>query len=148
MSEQNPTPKHEPVRTAPERAQTSEQKDEPWIRDVRARDFIVAVADMETAEKVCEGLFTHCTCCGEKFPLWPPKLLMGHSVAEHAKEVTTQQLTGWAALCGDEFTLVQSRYFGILLVTTVAVRRRCRDLGLIKFIEPQEESPKRIVVPN
>ncbi len=124
-------------------------KDEPWISDVRARDFIVAVSDMETAAKVCEGLYTHCTNCGEKFPVWPPKLLMGHAVAEHAKEVTTQQLTGWAALCGDEFTQVQAHYFGILLVTTVAVRRRCRDLGLIKFIEPpQEETPKRIVVPN
>lgn len=134
MSDQNPTAKPIP--------------DEPWIRDLNARDLLVEVNSHESAAQACEGLKTYCSYCGQGFPAWPPKEMMGHIQVEHAKDLTLQQLNSCAALCDPDWTLHHVQYFTVFVLTYVPLRRRLRDLGLIIFTEPELSRSSGVLGPD
>ena len=124
-----------------------EQKDEAWIRDLNAADMIVEINGHEAAARACEGLKTHCAYCGAEFPMWPPQGVMDHCQVEHARDLTIQQLTSCANLCSPDWTVSHVQYLMAFVLTYVPLRRRLRDLDLIKFAEP-EKGPSGLLDAN
>lgn len=135
---QNPTQIGKPA------AVSGAKKDEPWIRDAGGQGVSFDFKDEETLARCCEGISIHCQNCGEKFPLWPPKLLAGHCLEAHAAELTMQQLAGMGALCADECGPVQLNYISTFLLILVELRRRARDLGLAVFEKPSSDGPQLV----
>lgn len=107
--------------------------DERYIRDVTAAKFGVEVRTDADAAALLEGEVYYCDLCGEKFPLWPIREWAAHYVHEHHDAITIQQQGAVAAFCVPTITPEVLQWIGLQLLQRVAVRRRARDLGMIRF---------------
>ena len=112
---------------------TSHPPDEPYIRDVSAANFGVEIRTVEDAVALCGDDKQFCEYCGEPFPLWPVRLWAAHIVHAHHGDLTDQQIGSIAQFCQDGLTPVARQWFGMQILSRLSIRRRARDLGLIRM---------------
>jgi hypothetical protein len=116
---------------------TSHEGDEPYIRDVAAANFGVEIKDEAAAAALCEGEKIWCEMCGAEFPLWPIRHWAVHYTQAHHDEITIQHSAGVSQFCMEGLTQLTAQWLSIQIMHRVSMRRRARDLGLIRFNDRQ-----------
>jgi hypothetical protein len=78
-----------------------------------------------------------CDLCGAEFPLWPIRQWASHYIHDHNDALTVQMIGSVSQLCAAGFSQPSiQQWFGVQLLQRMAIRRRARDLGLIKWLPP------------
>jgi hypothetical protein len=116
-------------------AMPSVDGDEPYIHDVTARALGVEVRNTLDLAALCGDDKVFCDLCGAEFPLWPVRLWAKHYTSTHAGEVTDQQHDSIVQFCTNDMTPAVRQWFGLQLMIRQSIRRRARDLGLLRFGE-------------
>jgi len=110
--------------------------DDAWLRDVAVANFGVNIrSDADLLALMGEEEY-FCDLCGVEFPLWPIRQWAAHCVHDHNDELTVQQIGHIAQFLKPGLTDQIQKWLGMMLVTRVAIRRRARDFGLIKWLPP------------
>lgn len=128
----DPTPKDAVVLTDHDSGPTF-HGDEPYIRDISAASFGVEIRNETDALALCGDDTIFCEYCGGKFPLWPIREWAAHIVHAHNDELTVQQIGAIAQFCTSELVPAIRQWFGLQILQRVSLRRRARDLGLIRW---------------
>lgn len=110
------------------------KKDEPWVRDITAANFGVEIRTEGDAARLCGDDKIFCEYCGAEFPLWPIRQWAAHVVHDHHDELTIQQIGAIAQFCTSELTPAIRQWFGMQILQRVSLRRRARDLELIRWV--------------
>ena len=121
------------VSTSHQSPVTSHRADEPYIRDVSAANFGVEIRTADDAAALCGDDKQFCEYCGAEFPLWPVRLWAAHIVHEHHGDLTDQQIGSIAQFCQDGLTQPMRQWFAMMIMSRISIRRRARDLGLIRM---------------
>lgn len=116
-----------------QKPKTTHAEDEPYIRDLTAVNLGVEIRTQADAMALCEGSDYYCEMCGEKFPLWPIRMWAAHYVDKHHDEITVQQSSAVGQFCTEELSDGVRQWLAMQLLVRTEVRRRARDLGLIRF---------------
>lgn len=114
------------------------KQDEPWLRDITAANFGIEIRTEGDAAALCNGDEIYCEYCGQAFSLWPIRLWAAHIVHEHHDELTVQQIGAIAQFCVSDLSPAIRQWLGMQILQRVSLRRRARDLGLIRW----KDAPK------
>jgi hypothetical protein len=117
---------------------TDHSSEEPWLRDITAANFGVEIRTEADAAALCGDDAIFCEYCGWKFPLWPIREWAAHVVHEHNDALTVQQIGAIAQFCSSHLTPPIRQWFGMQILQRVSIRRRARDLGLIRWAGVQK----------
>jgi hypothetical protein len=113
-------------------------KDDAFIRDVTAVNFGVNIRTAADLMALLGEEKHFCDLCGREFPMWPIRQWAAHYVHDHHDAITLQQQGAVAMLVTDELTPGVQQWFGMQLLSRTAIRRRAYDLGLIKWLPPND----------
>lgn len=114
------------------------KQEEPWLRDISAANFGVEIRTVDDAAALCGDDKIYCEYCGEEFPLWPIWRWGSHICYKHFDELTAQQTNAVSQFCAPELTPAIRQWLGMQILQRVSLRRRARDLGLIRWTGVQK----------
>lgn len=112
-------------------------KTDAFLRDVTAAQFGVNIRTPADLMAIMGEEKHFCDLCGQQFPMWPIRQWAAHYVHDHHDEITIQQSGAVAQMVTDELNDGIKQWFGMQLLSRVGIRRRCYELGLIKWLPPE-----------